>query len=121
VVDSLLVIRCALMSEGRAEGSASRVLEVKPGRGAVMQDADQAGQLAEKMVWLGKRSSVHNTAVLTRMDTPLGYTVGNGIEVEETLEVLAGAGPADVVELTVTLAKHMLAGAGIDEIGRAHV
>src|SRR5699024_11247795 len=90
--------------------------DVKTGSGAFMQDEEQARQLAEKMVWLGKRSSVHTTAVLTRMDTPLGYTVGNGIEVEETLEVLAGVGTADVVELTVTLVIHMLAGAGSDAV-----
>src|SRR5699024_689663 len=89
--------------------------------GAFMQDEEQARQLAEKMVWLGKRSSVHTTAVLTRMDTPLGYTVGNGIEVEETLEGLAGAGPADVVALTVTSAKGRVAGAGMDADPAEHL
>ena len=99
-------------------GAPTLVLDVKTGSGAFMRDEEQARQLAEKMVWLGKRSS--DSAVLTRMDTPLGYTVGNGIEVEETLSP-CGAGPADVVELTVTLAKHMLAGAGIDADPAEHL
>lgn len=120
-VDSMPLIASSIMSKKLAEGTDTLVLDVKAGSGAFMQDAEQARQLAKKMVWLGKRSSVHTTAVLTRMDTPLGYTVGNGIEVEETLEVLAGAGPADVVELTVTLARHMLTGAGIDADPAEHL
>lgn len=113
-VDSMPLIASSIMSKKLAEGTDTLVLDVKTGSGAFMQQEADARQLAEKMVWLGNEHGVATTAVLTRMDTPLGYTVGNAIEVEETLEVLAGAGPADVVELTLTLAKHMLAGAGID-------
>ncbi|GAA2025350.1 thymidine phosphorylase [Yaniella flava] len=113
-VDSMPLIASSIMSKKLAEGTDTLVLDVKTGTGAFMQDEAQARQLAQKMVWLGQAHGVNTTAVLTRMDTPLGYTVGNAIEVEETLEVLAGGGPADVVELTVTLAQHMLTGAGID-------
>lgn len=120
-VDSMALIASSIMSKKLAEGTDTLILDVKTGSGAFMREEAQARQLAEKMVWLGNRSSVRTTAVLTRMDTPLGNTVGNGIEVEETLEVLAGAGPDDVVELTITLAKHMLAGAGIDADPAEHL
>ncbi|GAA4108268.1 thymidine phosphorylase [Enteractinococcus coprophilus] len=120
-VDSMPLIASSIMSKKLAEGTDTLVLDVKTGTGAFMQDEDAARQLAEKMVWLGKEHGVATTAVLTRMDTPLGYTVGNAIEVEETLEVLAGGGPADVVELTLTLAQHMLAGAGIDADPAEHL
>lgn len=120
-VDSMPLIASSIMSKKLAEGTDTLVLDVKTGTGAFMQDQDAARQLAEKMVWLGKEYGVATTAVLTRMDTPLGSTVGNAIEVEETLEVLAGGGPDDVVELTLTLAQHMLAGAGIDADPAEHL
>lgn len=120
-VDSLPLIASSIMSKKLAEGTDTLVLDVKTGSGAFMQDEDDARQLAATMVWLGKEFGVNTTAVLTRMDSPLGYTVGNGIEVEETLEVLAGGGPNDVVELTLTLARHMLQGAGIDTDPAEHL
>ena len=120
-VDSLPLIASSIMSKKLAEGTDTLVLDVKTGSGAFMQDEDDARQLAATMVWLGKEFGVNTTAVLTRMDSPLGYTVGNGIEVEETLEVLAGGGPNDVVELTITLARHMLQGAGIDADPAEHL
>ncbi|HJF13226.1 MAG TPA: thymidine phosphorylase [Enteractinococcus helveticum] len=120
-VDSMPLIASSIMSKKLAEGTDTLVLDVKTGTGAFMQDQDAARQLAEKMVWLGKEHGVATTAVLTRMDTPLGSTVGNAMEVEETLEVLAGGGPDDVVELTLTLAQHMLAGAGIDADPAEHL
>lgn len=120
-VDAMPLIASSIMSKKLAEGTDTLVLDVKTGTGAFMQDQEAARQLAEKMVWLGKEHGVATTAVLTRMDTPLGSTVGNAIEVEETLEVLAGGGPDDVVELTLTLAQHMLAGAGIDADPAEHL
>ena len=120
-VDSMPLIASSIMSKKLAEGTDTLVLDVKTGSGAFMQREDQARELAEKMVWLGKAHGVATTAVLTRMDAPLGYTVGNAIEVEETLDVLAGGGPADVVELTLTLAEHMLAGAGIEADPAEHL
>lgn len=120
-VDAMPLIASSIMSKKLAEGTDTLVLDVKTGTGAFMQDQDAARQLAEKMVWLGKEHGVATTAVLTRMDTPLGSTVGNAMEVEETLEVLAGGGPDDVVELTLTLAQHMLAGAGIDADPAEHL
>lgn len=120
-VDSMPLIASSIMSKKLAEGTDTLVLDVKTGTGAFMQDQEAARQLAEKMVWLGKEHGVATTAVLTRMDTPLGSTVGNAMEVEETLEVLAGGGPDDVVELTLTLAQHMLAGAGIDADPAEHL
>ncbi|MDN5888518.1 MAG: thymidine phosphorylase [Yaniella sp.] len=120
-VDSLPLIASSIMSKKLAEGTDTLVLDVKTGSGAFMQNEDDARQLAATMVWLGKEFGVNTTAVLTRMDSPLGYTVGNGIEVQETLEVLAGGGPNDVVELTLTLARHMLQGAGIDADPAEHL
>ena len=120
-VDSLPLIASSIMSKKLAEGTGTLVLDVKTGSGAFMQDEEDARQLAATMVALGKEFGVNTTAVLTRMDSPLGYTVGNGIEVEETLEVLAGGGPNDVVELTLTLARHMLQGAGIDADPAEHL
>ncbi|MDN6411644.1 MAG: thymidine phosphorylase [Yaniella sp.] len=120
-VDSLPLIASSIMSKKLAEGTDTLVLDVKTGSGAFMQNEDDARQLAATMVWLGKEFGVNTTAVLTRMDSPLGYTVGNGIEGEETLEVLAGGGPNDVVELTITLARHMLQGAGIDADPAEHL
>lgn len=120
-VDAMPLIASSIMSKKLAEGTDTLVLDVKTGTGAFMQDQEAARQLAEKMVWLGKEHGVATTAVLTRMDTPLGSTVGNAMEVEETLEVLAGGGPDDVVELTLTLAQHMLAGAGIDADPAEHL
>ena len=86
------------------------MLDVKVGTGAFMKDVDQARELAETMVALGKDAGVHTVALLTDMSTPLGITAGNAIEVAESVEVLAGGGPADVVELTLALAREMLAG-----------
>lgn len=120
-VDSLPLIASSIMSKKLAEGTDTLVLDVKTGSGAFMQNETDARKLAETMVGIGKKYGVNTTAVLTRMDTPLGYTVGNGIEVAETLEVLAGGGPDDVVELTLELARHMLAGAGIDADPAKHL
>ena len=95
-----------------AEGTDSLVLDVKFGSGAFMQDIDRARELAETMVALGTDSGVNTTALLTDMNTPLGRAIGNANEVRESVEVLAGGGPADVVELTVALAREMLTLAG---------
>ena len=101
------------MSKKIAEGTGSLVLDVKVGSGAFMKDEARARELAETMVALGKDAGVNTVALLTNMDTPLGLTAGNAIEVEESVEVLAGGGPEDVVELTVRLAEEMLACAGV--------
>jgi thymidine phosphorylase len=89
------------------------ILDVKTGSGAFMSDSKDAGLLARTMVDLGKRAGVETRALVTAMDVPLGLTVGNSLEVRETLEVLAGAGPSDVVELTLILANEMLDAAKI--------
>src|SRR5690606_31529664 len=98
----------------RSEGTESLVLDVKFGSGAFMKDFAKAKELAETMVALGTDSGVATTALLTDMSTPLGLTAGNANEVRESVEVLAGGGPADVVELTVALAREMLHMSGID-------
>ena len=102
------------MSKKIAEGTGALVLDVKVGTGAFMKDVDRARELAATMVDLGTDAGVHTVALLTDMSTPLGCTAGNAIEVAESVEVLAGGGPADVVELTLALAREMLAGAGVD-------
>jgi thymidine phosphorylase len=100
------------MSKKIAEGTAALVLDVKFGSGAFLKDIEQSRALAETMVQLGKDAGVATTALLTNMNVPLGLAIGNGNEVRESVEVLAGGGPADVVELTVALAREMLALAG---------
>ncbi len=112
-VEAIPLIASSIMSKKIAEGTGSLVLDVKVGSGAFMKDVGQARELAETMVALGKDAGVNTVALLTDMSTPLGLTAGNAVEVEESLEVLAGGGPADVVELTVRLAEEMLACAGV--------
>jgi thymidine phosphorylase len=118
-VESIPLIASSIMSKKIAEGSAALVLDVKVGTGAFMKDAATARQLAETMVELGTAHGVHTVALLTEMSTPLGRTAGNALEVAESVDVLAGGGPPDVVELTVALAREMLAGAGLGDVDPA--
>ncbi len=118
-VESIPLIASSIMSKKIAEGTGTLVLDVKVGSGAFMKDVDTARELAETMVALGSDAGVRTVALLTGMQTPLGLTAGNALEVRESVEVLAGGGPADVVELTLALAREMLAGAGIDDVDPA--
>jgi thymidine phosphorylase len=111
-VEAIPLIASSIMSKKIAEGTDSLVLDVKFGSGAFMQDIDRARELARTMVALGTDSGVNTTALLTDMNTPLGLAIGNANEVRESVEVLAGGGPADVVELTLALAREMLTLAG---------
>ena len=112
-VEAIPLIASSIMSKIIAEGTSALVLDVKTGSGAFISDPKNATLLAKTMVDLGKRAGVKTTALVTAMDVPLGLTVGNSLEIRETLEVLAGGGPSDVVELTLILANEMLAAVGI--------
>ncbi|MDQ4094892.1 MAG: thymidine phosphorylase [Actinomycetota bacterium] len=114
-VESIPLIASSIMSKKIAEGTSALVLDVKVGSGAFLPDIDQARELARTMVRLGRAHNVETTALLTRMDVPLGKTIGNAVEVEETLEVLRGGGPADLIEVTLELAREMLRLVGIEE------
>lgn len=114
-VEAIPLIASSIMSKKIAEGTGSLVLDVKCGTGAFMKTAEDARELAETMVSLGTDHGVRTVALLTGMSTPLGLTAGNALEVRESVEVLAGGGPADVVELTLALARDMLQAAGIHD------
>lgn len=120
-VESIPLIASSIMSKKIAEGTDSLVLDVKTGSGAFMKTEEDARELARRLVGLGESAGVRTTALLTRMDVPLGYACGNGIEVAESLEVLSGGGPADVVDLTVALARQMVKAAGLDGTDPADV
>ena len=111
-VEAIPLIASSIMSKKIAEGTGALVLDVKTGAGAFMRDEAKARVLARTMVELGTDAGLTTVALLTDMSVPLGLTVGNALEVRESVEVLAGGGPADVVELTVALAREMLAAAG---------
>jgi len=107
-VPAIPLIASSIMSKKIAEGTSALILDVKTGSGAFMSDPEKAKELASVMVELGKRAGVNTRALVTAMDVPLGLTAGNSLEVRESIEVLSGGGPADVVELTLILAREML-------------
>lgn len=112
-VEAIPLIASSIMSKKIAEGTSALVLDVKTGSGAFMSDPKKASELAHTMVQLGVDAGVKMRALVTAMDVPLGLTAGNALEVRESVEVLAGGGPADVVELTILLAREMIEAAGI--------
>ena len=118
-VESIPLIASSIMSKKIAEGAGGLVLDVKTGSGAFMSDPLQARKLAETMVRIGTDSGVRTRALITAMDVPLGQMVGNALEVQESVAVLSGGGPADIIELTITLAREMLDLAGITDIDPA--
>jgi thymidine phosphorylase len=113
-VESIPLIASSIMSKKIAEGTGALVLDVKVGTGAFMKDRDRARELAETMVALGTEHGVRTTALLTRMDVPLGRAVGNAVEVEESVKALRGDGPDDLMRVTLALAEEMLNLVGID-------
>jgi len=114
-VEAIPLIASSIMSKKIAEGTSALVLDVKFGSGAFMRQVADARELACTMVELGKAHGVTTVALLTDMEVPLGRTVGHSVEVEESLEVLAGGGPQDVVALTMALAREMLDAAGLGD------
>ena len=118
-VEAIPLIASSIMSKKIAEGTGALILDVKTGSGAFMSDPVKARELATVMVEIGKSAGLNIRALITAMDVPLGLTAGNALEVRESVEVLAGGGPADVVELTVLLAREMLELAGISGVDPA--
>ncbi len=118
-VESIPLIASSIMSKKIAEGASGLVLDVKTGSGAFTTDPAQSRILAETMVRIGNDAGVRTRALITAMDVPLGLAVGNAVEVAESVEVLAGGGPADVIETTITFAREMLDLAGISDVDPA--
>src|SRR6187551_864775 len=118
-VEAIPLIASSIMSKKIAEGTEALVLDVKVGSGAFMKDLEQAHQLARTLVSIGVDAGVSTSAILTDMSTPLGRAVGNGLEVTESVEVLAGGGPADVVDLTIVFARELLARVGVTDVDPA--
>lgn len=114
-VECIPLIASSIMSKKIAEGTDALVLDVKFGSGSFMGPIDRARELARAMVELGEDAGVRTSALLTNMEVPLGRAIGNANEVRESVEVLAGGGPEDVVELTVELAREMLRLAGVSD------
>ncbi len=112
-VEAIPLIASSIMSKKIAEGTSALILDVKTGAGAFMSDPLKARELAQVMVELGTRAGVKTRALVTAMDVPLGLTAGNALEVRESIEVLAGGGPADIVELTLVLAREMIDASGV--------
>ena len=113
-VESIPLIASSIMSKKIAEGTSALVLDVKVGTGAFMKSQEAARELAETMVALGEEHQVRTRALLTAMDVPLGRAVGNAVEVAEAVAALQGNGPADLMAVTLVLARQMLALAGLD-------
>ena len=118
-VEAVPLIASSIMAKKIAEGTDALVLDVKVGSGAFLPEIDLARRLAETMVGLGQAHGVRTVALITEMDTPLGRACGNGLEVAEALEVLRGGGPVDLVEVTLALAREMVALAGLPTDGDA--
>jgi thymidine phosphorylase len=117
--ESLPLIASSVMSKKIAEGAAALVLDTKVGSGAFLATEAESRELARTMVDLGREHGLTTRALLTDREVPLGRTVGNAVEVAESLDVLAGGGPDDVVELTVALAREMCDAAGLDAVDPA--
>ena len=117
--ESLPLIASSVMSKKLAEGADALVLDTKVGKGAFLKTEAESRDLARTMVELGEAHGVSTRALLTDMNVPLGRAVGNAVEVAESLDVLAGGGPDDVVELTVALAREMVDAAGLDGVDPA--
>lgn len=113
-IEAIPLIASSIMGKKIAEGTGALVLDVKTGSGSFMREEDRARELARTMVGLGNAAGVTTVALITDMDAPLGRTTGNALEVAEAVEVLAGGGPGDIVELTLALAHEMLTAAGVD-------
>jgi thymidine phosphorylase len=118
-VEAIPLIASSIMSKKIAEGTGALVLDVKVGSGAFMKTVEDARELARTMVDLGTDAGVNTVALLTNTQVPLGLTAGNALEVRESVEVLAGGGPEDVVELTLALAREMLAAAAREDVDPA--
>ena len=114
-VASLPLITSSIVSKKAAEGISSLVLDVKFGRGAFMESRDAAAELAKSMVSVSKGMGIRTSAILSTMDQPIGYSIGNSLEIVESVETLCGRGPADLEELVCVLGGILLKSSGLSD------
>lgn len=107
-VDSIPLIASSIMSKKLASGASCLVLDVKLGSGAFMKDIKDARELARQMISIGNSEGIKTSAIISNMNEPLGYAVGNSLEINEAIKTLMNKGPRDLTDLSLELASHMI-------------
>lgn len=119
-IDSIPLIACSVMSKKLAAGSDAILLDVKTGSGAFMKTIEEAIELSKEMVAIGENANKNTIALITEMDIPLGYNIGNSLEIVEVIETLKGEGPEDLTDVCIKLAGNLVYMAGISDLDKSY-